>query len=314
MKLSVIILAFRTEETLTRCVESVTSQSYKDMEIVLIDDGSPDQCGTLCDQLAANDDRIKVIHKTNGGVSDARNRGLEVATGNYITFVDSDDELTPGTYKPLMQLISNHPEYDLVEYAFDWKYFTHKEKHVCFGEHTYRDMSEYWHTTQAYNHAFPWNKIYKRELFKGITYPLNTVFEDVWVFPALLANTKVLHTTDLGSYRYYDNPRGITNNVKKAELEMHLKAHLHAFQSFNDPRYDCSPYYMEIVNRQIDLYNHGGEILLQNPTDAIKVSSLDSLSSKIKAIIVNLMGIKELCKIEKFFYGSQVLNDHKGNE
>ena len=271
------------------------------MEILLIDDGSPDQCGILCDQLAAKDDRIKVIHKANGGVSDARNRGVAEASGDYLTFVDSDDELAPDTYLPIMKLIDEHPEYDLVEYAFDWKYETDIQKHVSFGNRVYHDMTEYWHATKAYQHAFPWNKIYRRELFKGVVYPKDTVYEDVWVFPDILANTKILRTIDMGNYRYYNNPYGITNNASKEEIEMHLKAHIHAFKAFNNPHYDPSPYYMEIVNRQIDFYNQGGSILLDNPEQRIKIKSLTTWPAKFKAIGVNLLGIKSLCRMMKVF-------------
>lgn len=90
-KISIIVPVYKVEDYLERCVKSLTEQTYKNLEIILVDDGSPDNCGVLCDNLAAEDDRIKVIHKENGGVSAARNTGIEAATGDYITFVDSDD-------------------------------------------------------------------------------------------------------------------------------------------------------------------------------------------------------------------------------
>ena len=101
MKLSVIIPVYRVEDTLDRCVESVLAQDCHDMELILVDDGSPDSCGQRCDEWAQKDRRIKAIHQPNGGLSKARNAGIGQATGDYITFVDSDDlRSTYGTAQP----------------------------------------------------------------------------------------------------------------------------------------------------------------------------------------------------------------------
>ena len=93
MRLSVIIPVYCVENTLDQCVESVIAQSIADMEIILVDDGSPDHCPELCDEWAKKDSRIRVIHKEHGGLSDARNAGIDAATGEWLSFVDSDDEL-----------------------------------------------------------------------------------------------------------------------------------------------------------------------------------------------------------------------------
>ena len=89
--ISVIIPIYNVEQYLDRCIDSVKKQTYTNLEIILVDDGSPDNCGKMCDEYAEDDKRIKVIHKENGGLSDARNAGIEIATGEYITFIDSDD-------------------------------------------------------------------------------------------------------------------------------------------------------------------------------------------------------------------------------
>ena len=99
MKLSVIIPVYRVEDTLDRCVESVLCQSVDEMEVILVDDGSPDQCPAKCDLWAEKDARIRVIHKENGGLSDARNAGIDIAQGDFITFVDSDDYLEADTWQ-----------------------------------------------------------------------------------------------------------------------------------------------------------------------------------------------------------------------
>ena len=116
MKLSVVIPVFCVESTLDRCVESVLAQDVDDMEVILVDDGSPDDCPRLCDEWAKRDSRISVIHKSNGGLSDARNAGLDVACGQYITFVDSDDWLLSNTLAPLIETIG---DCDILEYSIE---------------------------------------------------------------------------------------------------------------------------------------------------------------------------------------------------
>ena len=99
--ISVIVPVYKAEAYLHRCVESIRNQTFYDLEIILVDDGSPDNCGAICDEYAKIDSRIKVIHKENGGASTARNWGLEIATGEYIGFVDSDDYIHPQMYQLL---------------------------------------------------------------------------------------------------------------------------------------------------------------------------------------------------------------------
>ena len=100
--ISVIIPVYKVEQYLEQCIVSVTRQTYQQLEILLVDDGSPDRCGTICDEWAKRDRRIKVIHKENGGLSDARNAGLKVASGTFIAFVDSDDFIMPTMLEQLL--------------------------------------------------------------------------------------------------------------------------------------------------------------------------------------------------------------------
>ena len=113
MKLSIIIPVYRVEDTLDKCVESVLKQDYDDMDIILVDDGSPDDCPQKCDDWAKKDTRIRVIHKANGGLSDARNTALDIVHGDYITFVDSDDFISLSTYGPLMDTLSKRQDIQL---------------------------------------------------------------------------------------------------------------------------------------------------------------------------------------------------------
>ena len=132
MKLSVIIPVYRADATLKRCVESVLSQGCESMEVILVDDGSPDDCPRQCDDWAQRDARIRTIHKANGGLSDARNAGLEIATGDYLTFVDADDYLAPNTYQQLMKQLCESPETDLLEYPAYIRYGASDQHRLTF--------------------------------------------------------------------------------------------------------------------------------------------------------------------------------------
>ena len=103
--ISVIVPIYKVEKYLRKCVESILSQTHTNLEIILVDDGSPDNCGAICDEYAKQDARIKVIHKPNGGLSDARNAGLDIMTGEYVAFVDSDDWIGPRMYETLLQML-----------------------------------------------------------------------------------------------------------------------------------------------------------------------------------------------------------------
>ena len=104
--ISVIVPVYKVEKYLDRCVESIVNQTYKNLEIILVDDGSPDNCPAMCDAWAKKDSRIKVIHKENGGLSDARNAGMRLASGEYICFVDSDDWMDRNTEMTIDKIIS----------------------------------------------------------------------------------------------------------------------------------------------------------------------------------------------------------------
>ena len=118
--LSVIIPVYNVEKYLRKCVDSILLQDFANMEVILVDDGSPDNSGAICDEYAEKDARVKVIHKENGGVSSARNTGLDVAQGKYIAFVDSDDYLLPNSFQPNVEYMENHPDIDLLQFPISY--------------------------------------------------------------------------------------------------------------------------------------------------------------------------------------------------
>jgi glycosyltransferase involved in cell wall biosynthesis len=281
--LSVIIPVYRVEDTLNRCVESVLRQNVSDMEVILVDDGSTDKCPQMCDEWAARDARIRVIHKQNGGLSDARNAGIDVATGDFITFVDSDDYLADNTYTPLLSLMG---DCDILEFSIINKPALH--------DRIYDDIGEYWLKERVYTHTYAWNKIYRCQLFETIRFPKGKVFEDAYTLPLLLKLSKTVRTTSKGFYCYTVNPNGITAQANGQQLAQLLEAHLS-----NDMPVD-DEYYMHLVNIQMDVWEQTkGPITL--PLRQVKTTALSN-RVKIKAIALNLLGIKRLCKINKVIH------------
>ncbi len=283
MILSVIIPVYCVEDTLNRCVESVLRQNVTDMEVILVDDGSTDKCPKMCDDWGERDAHIRVIHKQNGGLSDARNAGIDVAKGDLITFVDSDDYLADNTYQPLLALMS---DCDILEFSIANK--------LALQDRIYHDIGEYWLKERVYRHTYAWNKIYRRQLFENIRFPKGKVFEDAYTLPLLLKLSKTVRTTSKGFYYYSENPNGISAKANGQQLAQLLEAHL----SNNLPIDD--EYYMHLVNIQMDVWEQT-KCPITLPLRQVKTSALCG-RVKIKSTTLNLLGIKPLCRINKIIH------------
>lgn len=283
MKLTVIIPIYRVEATLNRCVESVVEQQILEMEIILVDDGSPDNCPQMCDDWAEKDARIRVIHKENGGLSDARNAAIDIAKGDYITFVDSDDWISPNTYAPLIEQIGDN---DILEYSI--------AERLLLTDTTYEDITDYWLKEKAYTHTYACNKVFKRSLFEDIRFPKGRIFEDVYTLPQLLRKARKVSTTANGFYHYTDNLQGITATAGGEGLALLLETHIHSGMPIDDR------YYMYLVNIQMDVWEQTGKQPML-PLRHIRTSNLFG-KLKIKALFLKILGIKNLCKINKLIH------------
>lgn len=293
MKLSIVVPVYRVEDTLDRCMESIVGQTFTDWEVILVDDGSPDACPRLCDDWAQRDHRIRVIHKQNGGLSDARNAGIDVAKGEWITFVDSDDFLDKDTYRQVMPLAM---KYDIVEFPVFCFYGSFRQSLLTFSPNAYSDSGIYWLETQAYQHTYAWNKIYRRTLFdEGVRFPVGKVFEDTYTYPKLLQKAKSVYTTDKGLYYYCHNDSGITATAKGEDLEVMLSAHIDTMKQWCDDLF-----YMRVLNIQMDVFEQTGRTpILPHRNVSVCSSSQLPFRLKIKAVALRLFGIKGICKLNK---------------
>ncbi len=273
------------------------------MELILVDDGSPDRSGQMCDQWADGyKGSVKVAHRANGGLSAARNTGLSLATGQYVTFVDSDDFLAPNTYRPLLQELELHPEYDILEFPVCRFHGSARQSMLTFRPQAYRDMRQYWFSAQTYTHCYAWNKIYRRELFSYEQFPEGVLFEDTWVLPRLLLRSSCVATSDQGLYYYSDNPNGITATADGQTLKSLLNAHLTAMNIFPlDDSPECDIYYLHVANIQIMVSEQTGDVPLLPARHITSTARLKGVG-RVKAYINNILGINMLCKTFKVIH------------
>ena len=206
---TVIIPVYKVERYLDACVESVVRQSYADLEILLVDDGSPDRCPALCDAWAEKDPRIKVIHRENGGLSAARNSGIDAAMGEFLLFVDSDDLLEPDAVRRAVDA-QRQQDADLV--IFNLTYVDEANRPLPqpdFSGFTDEILDEdgVWQRcfalaeTRIY-YVVAWNKLYRRSLFQHLRYAPGKRYEDQFLLPHLLAQCKTIACLAAPGYRY----------------------------------------------------------------------------------------------------------------
>lgn len=300
MKLSIIVPVYNVENTLKRCVRSILCQDFNDFELLLIDDGSTDNSGFLADTIAEKDNRIKVYHKENGGLSDARNYGIERALGEYITFIDSDDEIKDGTLLPLMSILEKNPEYDIIEYPVLGNPGCNDEYIFQPGKNEYRDSLD-WLSEYGLEHCWAWNKIYKRYLFDEIRFPLGKKYEDVYIIGELLKRKPFIATSNKGLYLYYKNNNGITSKETKDGLTTLLEAQITIVKALGiDTRQQrWHRLYLNMLTSQLHSYRKTGIIKLW--PQRICVKRYTKNSDCIKAIMLNIFGLKNTCRIFKSF-------------
>lgn len=211
--ISVIVPVYKVEAYLRKCVDSIVNQTYKNLEIILVDDGSPDDCGAICDELATKDPRIRVIHKENGGLSSARNAGLEIARGEYIGFVDSDDWLELETYEWMLDMALSEDVKLVCGGRYDCSSWNDtrqvglcpKDREVIAGEELARRIFLWDNVDSA-----AWDKLYHRSLFQNIRYPLGVVSEDVPTTYRIGLLAGRVGMLDKPVYNYFHRPGSIT--------------------------------------------------------------------------------------------------------
>lgn len=229
--ISVIVPVFKVEKYLDKCVRSIVEQTYPELEIILVDDGSPDRCGEMCDAWAATDDRIRVIHTPNRGSSAARNTALDVAQGELIGFVDSDDYLSPDMLNHLHGLMTD--ETDIAECAFtttidDQAEFVHENDSVRKFD-VRSAMSE--HIQDRIFRQVIWNKLYRRDVIGDIRFPVGKRIDDEFFTYQVIGRAKSLIRSERICYAYRQQENSVMHSVPvgKRFVSVEAKVLRHAY-------------------------------------------------------------------------------------
>lgn len=243
--ISVIIPVYNAQIYLGRCLDTVMSQSYRNLEIILIDDGSTDDSGKICDNYCDIDDRIYVVHKKNEGPAEARNVGIRMAKGRYIAFVDSDDYVC----KDYIDVLYNLLKYHKADISICGYYVT-KNKKLYFNNHDKKEKSdvvvyantmlENWHGRYKHLETMPWNKLYKKELFEdnNITFPKGAFAEDVQTLHLLVAYSDKIVITTRKLYFYYQRKGSLTHSASEEKVESCIYSQDIRLQYFKNHSYE----------------------------------------------------------------------------
>lgn len=238
VSISIIVPVYQAEKSLARCVDSILNQSFRDFELILVDDGSTDKCPKLCEEYAAADSRVRVIHKKNGGLSSARNAGLDVAVGRYVGFVDSDDYVSDDMYQKLYEAIEENQADVAVCNCFqvdgegrrlEGKRYNYRlDKGTLSGREILKKIGE----TGSAVYVVMWNKLYKRELFDGLRFDEGKINEDIWIFGKLYFRVKCAVCIPERLYFYERGQSSITRGTKSIRHLDHAEAFYVCFRFF----------------------------------------------------------------------------------
>lgn len=243
-KITVIIPVYNVEQFLARCIDSIRNQSYKNLEILLIDDGSTDKSAKICDEYAEIDERIRVIHQENKGIASVRNLGVSQATGNYIFWIDSDDYVSG---EIIFVLYSNlkryHADMSICEFKkgneIDYV-FSQNNTDTCIeftAQYAHEMLYKNNHT--AFVIAASWAKLIKKELYEGLVYPEGKLFEDIYMSHYLIQRCSKIIYIDKVLYYYYQWPDSIlgkTLRIEKLDYLDAFKDRISFYQNLNNAK------------------------------------------------------------------------------
>lgn len=291
--ISVIVPIYNVEKYLRKCVDSIINQTYKNLEIILVDDGSPDNCPKICDEYAKQDSRIKVIHKENGGLSDARNAGMNIATGEYISFIDSDDwiksEMIEDMYNRMIEDNS-----DLVSSGVLWVDENGVEiRNATVSENcvlnTEQAMTELINDGKLKQHV--WNKLYKADLIKNIPFDKGKYHEDVfWSYKVIGEAERI--SIEKNSYYFY---------VQRSESIMGEKYSAKRLDALDAMKLRCE--YMK--ERFPKLYNNALTVYIGSCMYHLQLTLIAGTDKEVIRNIENRIGYKKNGNVFENLAGKQ---------
>ena len=229
--ISVIVPVYMVEKYINRCVDSIISQTYTNLQILLIDDGSPDNCGLICDQYARIDNRVEVFHKSNGGLASARNFGVKYAKGDYISFVDSDDWIEKNTFEDSINILKKEKnKVDIIQFGIktvsDYNEYTKKNKEKITKLQGKEILNHLMIKSTKTDSYFAVGRcLYLASLIKKEEFPVGRINEDIVYKYRVFSKASYLIETNKIKYFYYQNYGSITNDgLKKRDFDLYIAA------------------------------------------------------------------------------------------
>ncbi|PAV31539.1 hypothetical protein CIL05_02455 [Virgibacillus profundi] len=259
--ITVIVPVYNGEAFIEKCFNSILNQTYKNLEIIIINDGSTDGSQEICDKFAELDERIIVVHQSNIGLSSVRNKGLDMASGELIGFVDSDDSIHPRMYEILQKHLHDN-DADIAMCEISKVYDTNINEHIRESNITVNKQEiHFLEQEEAFKNLFneknlvtvvPWNKLYKKEVFKHVRYPDGKVHDDEFVIHHIIQATKKIVFTDAVLYYYFHNENSFTNEkytLKRLDAIEAIKDRVLLFelQKYNELLQKGSNTYLHLI-------------------------------------------------------------------
>lgn len=238
--ISIIVPVYNVKEYLSECIKSIQGQTYKNIEILLIDDGATDGSAQICEQYAREDNRIKVIHQENRGLSGARNTGICQAKGAYIAFIDADDMVKPQFLEILYNLIQVHQaDIAVCGYTRDTTtpFITCPEKNMQSSKLTAEEMLRQWHGKRAHLETVVWNKLYARRILENVQFEEGTAHEDILISHLLIQRADFIAVTEEQLYCYRKRPNSISDSYSRERIQQDLRAQKIRLRFFKENRY-----------------------------------------------------------------------------
>lgn len=276
--ISIIVPVYNVKDYITKCLDSICGQTYKNLEIIVVDDGSTDGSGDICDAYALKDDRIKVYHRNNGGLSVARNQGLDIATGEYIGFVDSDDWIDCDMYEFLYEQLTakgadisicshyvEKPGKIKIKYASDetLEFSSHDAIHLLVKDKIIRN--------------YAWDKLFRKSLFAELRFPQNRYFEDLAIMYRVFHLAQKVVMKGHPKYHYIVRDTSITGSKYNPEKEYHMFLAVYEQNNFilKKKIWDETPIF--VIRRGVHLIDHIILVPSSSKTETIIEDVLDKI-------------------------------------
>lgn len=312
--LSIIVPIYNVEDYLEECVNSILNQPYTDFELILVDDGSPDKCGDICDTYALNDERIKVIHKENGGLSSARNAGIEIAKGEYLSFIDSDDFISDDYYQMNMEYLLTHPQTNILisqvcHYDSDKNEVVINEKQEL---NSYIEIVNYMLSMDYIGAA--WINLYKKDIFTKLRFPEGKIFEDGYILTEIVEKANKVFVSNIGVYYYRKRDNSIMQRKKTVNnwvdiLDTHIKQLDYCYILPDNRKLFLGKYkacHLALIHASIEYPNCSFQACKEkfqayDYSFLQLLQGINSYKAIVKLYVLKIIGFAKMVKIYKFY-------------